>query len=378
MFNQNIKSEFADPSRVEQNRIFNQSEQIKDLPMIKNIVDLVPDAFLVLNHQRQIVFCNNTFLKQLGNCEEGSVFGKKPGEALHCIHAGESPGGCGTTKFCIYCGAVNAIISSQKNPDSLKCDECNILAEGNIALNFKVWTKTIPIEGDDYTFFLARDISAQKNMQMLEKIFFHDIMNTAGGLAGLVELLSTADPEELDELVDLVRNISNTLIDEINAQKMIVSANNGELRIKNESVDINNLIQNIADVYKNHIVAFNKDIKISLDENLSTVKTDPAILKRIIGNMLKNALEAVHEDDGVLLSVEDDDLEYCVKVRNPGVMPESARMQVFQRSFSTKGVGRGLGTYSIKLLGETFLKGVVSFDSNDEIGTEFRIRLKKI
>ncbi len=51
-------------------------------------------------------------------------------------------------------------------------------------------------------------------------------------------------------------------------------------------------------------------------------------------------------------------------------MPEDARLQVFQRSFSTKGPGRGLGTYRIRLLTEKYLKGRVSFATGPE-GTTF-------
>lgn len=40
-------------------------------------------------------------------------------------------------------------------------------------------------------------------------------------------------------------------------------------------------------------------------------------------------------------------------------------LRIFQRSFSTKGAkGRGLGTYSMKLFGETYLGGQVSFRSS--------------
>jgi sensor histidine kinase regulating citrate/malate metabolism len=53
-------------------------------------------------------------------------------------------------------------------------------------------------------------------------------------------------------------------------------------------------------------------------------------------------------------------------------------MQLFQRSFSTKGNGRGIGTYSIKLLTENYLKGKVSFFSNEEEGTVFSIELNKL
>jgi sensor histidine kinase regulating citrate/malate metabolism len=53
-------------------------------------------------------------------------------------------------------------------------------------------------------------------------------------------------------------------------------------------------------------------------------------------------------------------------------------MQVFMRSFSTKGVQRGLGTYSMKILGEQYLGGKVDFETNPKNGTTFYIDLGKI
>ncbi len=60
-------------------------------------------------------------------------------------------------------------------------------------------------------------------------------------------------------------------------------------------------------------------------------------------------------------------------VHNDGVMPRDVQLQVFQRSFSTKGPGRGLGTYSIKLLTERYLHGRASFTSTPETGTTFSV-----
>ena len=58
-------------------------------------------------------------------------------------------------------------------------------------------------------------------------------------------------------------------------------------------------------------------------------------------------------------------------------MSQEAQLQVFQRSFSTKGRGRGLGTYSVKLLSERYLGGRVSFSSTPEAGTVFRLFLPR-
>lgn len=68
----------------------------------------------------------------------------------------------------------------------------------------------------------------------------------------------------------------------------------------------------------------------------------------------------------------DNDVEFAV--HNNGVMPEDMQLQIFQRSFSTKGSNRGIGTYSIKLFTERYLKGKVWFTSEKDEGTTFYVR----
>jgi len=91
--------------------------------------------------------------------------------------------------------------------------------------------------------------------------------------------------------------------------------------------------------------------------------------------LLKNALEATPPDGEVTISCKTDDKSVSFFVSNPSFIPRSIQLQIFQRSFSTKGNGRGLGTYSIKLLTDKYLKGKVSFISNENDGTTFKVDL---
>ena len=53
-------------------------------------------------------------------------------------------------------------------------------------------------------------------------------------------------------------------------------------------------------------------------------------------------------------------------------MTEAVKLQLFNRSFSTKGEnGRGFGTYTVKLLLERYLNGHVEFNSTEKDGTYF-------
>jgi signal transduction histidine kinase len=110
------------------------------------------------------------------------------------------------------------------------------------------------------------------------------------------------------------------------------------------------------------------------------VETDSALVARILVNMVTNALEATPAGGEVRLSCRLQPWEAgfacAYRVQNGAVMPAEVAARVFDRSFSTKaGQGRGLGTYSMKLLGERYLGGEVSFTSEEATGTVFTLRL---
>jgi signal transduction histidine kinase len=136
------------------------------------------------------------------------------------------------------------------------------------------------------------------------------------------------------------------------------------------------ILQDVVALYRSLQIARARTIQIvpsSADVRFSTDKTQ---LTRIVGNMLKNALEASPSGERVLVGCDRDrDTQVSFWVQNFQVMPPEVQLQIFNRSFSTKGNGRGIGTYSIKLLCERYLKGEVSFVSSAEQGTIFKVTL---
>jgi signal transduction histidine kinase len=137
------------------------------------------------------------------------------------------------------------------------------------------------------------------------------------------------------------------------------------------------MIREVAEASRGSELAQHRTVQVAADSHDVTIESDSSILRRVLRNMLINALEASHPDETIEVGCRDHGDEVEFWVHNPGVMPEPVRLQVFQRSFSTKGVGRGLGTYSIKLLSERYLKGAVTFRSTKSEGTTFFARYPK-
>jgi signal transduction histidine kinase len=367
-----LPTQFAPAERAIEKTIRDQSRYFLSVPLMRQLFDVVPDIVLILNSQRQIVFANTPLLNTLGLTDDKAILGLRPGEALGCIRAFETAGGCGTSEFCSTCGAVKAILTSLLGQQSIQ--ECRITQQNGEALDLQVWASPLEVNGELFSVFAVKDISHEKRRRSLERIFFHDLLNTAGGLQGFAHLLKDVHPGELDLVVEKINALSERLIDEINAQRELSLAENGEFVVRLAEINTLSLLQNVAALYANHEVAQGRAIQIDPQAEAIGFYSDEKLLYRVLGNMAKNALEASPAGGIVTLNcrVHPDAVEFTV--HNPTFMPRQVQLQIFQRSFTTKGPGRGLGTYSIKLLSERYLRGRVAFTTSPEAGTTFYAR----
>ena len=365
-----LSTQFAPPERKPSQAILQQSDVLSGAPLLTRALEAMPTLCAILNKERQIVFANSAFLRALGVEDLSSVRGLRPGEALDCIHAFERHEGCGTTEFCRTCGAVKSILSAEQGTESVQ--ECRIIRRNNPdSLDLRVWTTPISFDGETYTMFTAADISHEKRRAVLERIFIHDIVNTAGAILGCSELLEEGSAEDSDKFRKRIQILAARLMEEVDAQRQLIAAERGDLSVNPSPVETLELLDEIATQYGSN--ARKRLIRISPAAKSVSFRSDRVLLRRVVGNLLKNALEASSE--GQTISIGSGEAEDRVEfwVHNPGTMERDVQLQIFQRSFSTKGVGRGLGTYSVRLLTQRYLKGTVSFSSSPEEGTTFRV-----
>jgi len=64
------------------------------------LLDALGVGVAVLNRQRQILFANRALLETFPAGSTEDLLGQRFGEAVGCIHAWDSPGGCGTGTSC--------------------------------------------------------------------------------------------------------------------------------------------------------------------------------------------------------------------------------------------------------------------------------------
>ena len=363
-------TKFAPFERKPLQDIVRQSDALSQASLLTRTLDAMPTLCMILNSERQVVFANRAFLRLLGLEDLSSVRGLRPGEAIDCLHAFERHEGCGTTEFCRTCGAVKAILASQQGTEDVQ--ECRIIRRGDSdALDLRVWATPITVGNESYTMFTAADISDEKRRTVLERIFFHDIVNTAGGILGCSELLGEASREDFDKFLKTLQLLSARLIQELDAQRQLTAAESGDLSVNPSPIETFGLLEEVVGQHNGN--ARERFIRISPASKNIILNSDRVLLRRVIGNLLKNALEAARDGETITIGSGQADSGVEFWVHNPGTMERDVQLQMFQRSFSTKGAGRGLGTYSVRLLTQRYLKGTVSFTSSLEEGTTFRV-----
>jgi signal transduction histidine kinase len=227
------------------------------------------------------------------------------------------------------------------------------------------------VDGENYTFFSLLDITDEKRRRWLERIFFHDVMNSVSAVLAAAELVKEAKLGDKDKMAEIILSAGNRIVEEINTQKDLSAAEAGELTVKTEPVNSVAILKEMVALYENSELAKGKVLEIPPDAEPIDFVGDRRLLFRVLGNMVKNALEASSYGDRITLAVIRAGDTVRFSVNNPAVMPENISLQVFQRSFSTKSGDRGLGTYSMKLLSERYMKGRVFFSSVEKEGTTF-------
>lgn len=373
-----MESKFAPAYRLSREEVVKELQQVIDTDYVDTILNGLPYIAAVLNQQRQVVFANKVLLETINLNVLAQMLGDRPGEILQCVNSKKEIGGCGTSENCRYCGAVKTILKCQTDLVSYT-DECRIISNKNgfdEAYDFKVTSSPLNIKNQQFIIFTLLDISAEKRKMVLEKIFFHDVINKAGSLQGFIDLIkSVKEEKKIDELLAVMQEISVELTQEILNQRELISAENGELKVRLSNASTLDVIDSVAMQLRNHEVSNNRIIEISKESTSLLLKTDVILLKRILINMLKNALEATNENGRVSIGCKKTDNKVVFWVHNASFIPRSSQLQIFQRSFSTKAKNRGLGTYSMKLLGERYLKGKVYFSSTEHEGTTFYLDL---
>ncbi len=362
-----MHTDFLPAERLEKDKIIQQyNDLLNSQEFNKELIDKIPFIILILNSYRQVVFANKYFRDFTGLKTITEYIGKRPGEIFECNYSDINPGGCGTSKFCNQCGAANAILSSLKKIPDIR--ECTILLKTGNSLNFQVCAEPYEFNKENYTVFTIQDISDKLERESLENMFFGRLKNSIIEIKLISQLLR--QNMEDTEFAERIETLTEKILEEIFFKKLIIEAENYKLKINPVKIHSNELIGEIIEKLSN-------SIDVNIDKNSEHVEftTDYYLISNVIEQMLKYALVAYNIKENISISSIGKDNSVFFIVKFSKFIPIKNQFKMFQKSFSIEDNDINIRTYLIRLITTRYLKGSISVESFENIGTTFTIKL---
>jgi signal transduction histidine kinase len=353
-----------------------QAAKLASSPVVTAIFQAAGGAVAILNGERQVVAVNQAGLDLIGE-GAGEALGLRPGEALGCTRAADGPDGCGTGAGCASCGAALAIVVADHRDRAEERDCAITVKRGDrrIDLDLRVRAAPLDLDGERFTLLSISDISADRRRQALEQSFAGDVHQRMAALRSAAASLAegAATPEAIARVRALVQQLDRSM----QVARAIAAGIGGQVEPSPRLVVIADELAQLAEIVDRSQAIRGRRLEILPCPPGEVMMVDSVLLQHVLVAMTLNALEASRAGGRVRVDVDPGQALVTFQVWNAGAIPAAATHRIFQRHYTTKGPGRGNGTWSMKVVGEELLRGEVGFRTSEAGGTTFWLTLPR-
>ena len=203
----------------------------------------------------------------------------------------------------------------------------------------------------------------------------HDIRNPLQAITNelyieKMEINSLAESECKENLVESIKSIEENLV---YINKIVADLQDfaRPLNPKKEQVEVDKAINNALEMIT--IPAFVKT-EVLADENLPQLSIDSTMIKRILVNLIQNAIQAMPKGGKLTIRAYLQKHQMAIDIEDTGEgIPEEFRSKLFTPLMTTKSKGQGFGLAVVKRMAEA-MNGTVTFESEEGKGTKFSLR----
>jgi len=316
-------------------------DRLDDIPGLDcdRLFDYLPCSISIQDRDFKILYVNENFKRE---------FGDGVGKRCHMVYRGSAD-------ICPNCPARKTFQDKRVHI----AEETIRLADGKTR-QLIIQAAPIQDENGDVTAVIeiATNISrvkmVRKELVTLGQsiaLLSHGIKNILEGLQGGAYVMDEAFKDGDLELAKKGWGIVNKNVFDITdvVQNILYSSKNRPL--KYESVRPGELLEDAVQLFQGKAAAMNIRLEQQINAALPEVRLDAAAIRRMLHNLLWNALEACHNDKHkkahtvVAKSDQVDENHFMFEIVDNGIgMDKSTRRNILEEFFSTKGsAGTGLG-----------------------------------
>ena len=204
----------------------------------------------------------------------------------------------------------------------------------------------------------------------------HEIKNPLTPIKLQIQYLKLAHGRDPLQVGSHIERVSRTIVEQIDVLESIASNFSTFARMPapdNSCFDLDDLVRSSFEFFADE--PFVRDLSITPDSY--PVLADQKLLRRVLNNLIKNAIQAIPEDrqGSVSVSLQLADNKALIAVRDNGTgIPEEMREKVFYPKFTTKSSGSGLGLAMCRDI-ITASNGRIFFETRPGEGTDFFVEL---
>ena len=228
-----------------------------------------------------------------------------------------------------------------------------------------------------------------KSRTALIRGFTHDIKNPLGAADGFLSLLADGIYGDLShkqvESVAKARKSIGSALDLISHLLELARAESGLLEIKAVPVDIGDIVVTIAEAFRPQAHAKGLSLSMELPAHLPEIRSDPARVLQVLGNLISNAVKYTPTGGQITVSINLNDgaapnaselIEIAVIDTGPGIAPENLTrvFQEFTRFDPSAAHGAGIGLAISQRIAHA-LGGAIRVKSKVGVGSTFALLL---
>ena len=221
---------------------------------------------------------------------------------------------------------------------------------------------------------LAQSEREQAWREMAKQVA-HEIKNPLTPMRLTVQSFERKFNPEDPDLKQKLNDYTKTLIQQIDTMTSVASAFSNFASMpaqQNETLNVVEVVEFSLDIFNEEYISFECE-----EEEIITIM-DRTQLIRIITNLVKNAIQAIPEEQtekSILVAVKREENNVNITVKDNGIGIELEYIEhIFEPKFTTKTSGMGLGLGIIKNIIENH-KGTITFETEFGKGTTFTVSL---
>jgi len=267
-------------------------------------------------------------------------------------------------------------ISDKINETSLNQKNEKIVIEANSReINSLIKAYNAMVDKLEESATMLAQSEREQAWREMAKQVAHEIKNPLTPMRLTVQSFERKFNPEDPDLKQKLNDYTKTLIQQIDTMTSVASAFSNFASMpaqQNETLNVVEVVEFSLDIFNEEYITFESE-----EEEIITIM-DRTQLIRIITNLVKNAIQAIPEEQtekSILVAVKREENNVNITVKDNGIGIELEYIEhIFEPKFTTKTSGMGLGLGIIKNIIENY-KGTITFETEFGRGTTFKVSL---